>query len=101
MVSCISSPPKLTQEEAAIKVYSSTPECHYKNLGYISAQTGSVSWDVEGNEEASLGYLKKQAYELGANAIILKQSKTGDRQWHSSGVTHEISGDAIRCLDSN
>jgi hypothetical protein len=97
LMACISSPPELTDKENAVIIYSSKPTCKYENLGYISAQTGSVNWDVEGNEEASIGYLKQKAAKMGATGVILKASKTGERQWHSAGVTHEMSGDAIRC----
>lgn len=93
---CAATPEKLSSEEAAIRVYREAPNCKFEMLGLVSASSGSVGMDIEGNEEASLSKLKKSAYQMGADAVILRDSKFGDRQWHSSGVVHYVSGDAIK-----
>ena len=99
LVGCVSSPSRLSTKEDAVIIYSSTPDCKYKNLGMISASSGSVGWDVEGNENATSAELKKVAAKKGATGVILKKSEQGERQWHSSGSLHQMSGDAIKCID--
>jgi hypothetical protein len=94
---CVASPIDLTPTEQAVRVYTDEPDCEYENLGLVSAQSGSVSMDIEGNEAATLSKLKKAVAAVGANAVIVLKSETGDRQWHSSGVQHQMSGTAIRC----
>ena len=95
LAGCVSSPPELSAGESAIQIFSTAPNCKFRNLGYVSASSGSVAWDVEGNSDISIAELKKRAFEKGANAILLKSSAAGDRAWHSSGVVHEAAGDAI------
>ena len=96
---CVASPVKLTPEEQAVRVYAEEPECSFENYGVVSVQSGSVAMDIEGNEAASISKLKKEAAALGATAVILTKSETGDRQWHSAGVQHQMSGIAIRCTE--
>ncbi len=94
--SCAAGPVQLTKSESAIRVYSEAPNCKYENLGIVSASSGSVGWDIEGNEEATLSMLKKNAHKVGADGVVLRSSKDGKRQWHSSGVVHTMRGDAIK-----
>ncbi len=96
---CVAQPVDLTPAEQAVRVYSEAPDCSYEDFGLVSAQSGSVAWDVEGNEAASVSKLKKEAAAIGATAIIIAKSETGDRQWHSAGVQHQMTGQAIRCKE--
>ena len=97
VVGCVASPVDLTPTEQAVRVYSEAPDCDYENFGLVSAQSGSVAMDIEGNEAASISKLKKAAAAIGATAVIVTKSESGDRQWHSAGVQHQMSGTAIRC----
>lgn len=95
MSACAATPEKLSTQEAAVRVYREPPSCNFENLGLVSASSGNVGMDIEGNQESTISKLKKNAYRMGASAVIVHDSKYGERQWHSSGVVHHMSGDAI------
>ena len=96
LAGCVAMPVQLTTGEASVIVYRTPPDCEYQYIGMVNAISGSVGMDVEGNEPATLSKLKKNAYMMGATAVILRESGFGRRQWHSSGIVHRMSGDAIR-----
>jgi hypothetical protein len=94
--SCTARPVKLTEQESFIRVYNEVPNCKYENLGIVIASSGNVNWDINGNEEATLSRLRKNAHKLGADAIIIRSSKKGERQSHSSSVLYTMRGNAIK-----
>lgn len=95
VVACSSSPVTLSPEEAKVMILEEPPKCEYKNLGLITASTGSVGLDIKGNKAATLSKLRKQAHALGANAVILRAGGFNERPWYSNGDVYQMDGDAI------
>jgi hypothetical protein len=92
---CASSPIALAKEEDAVRVFSSEPKCDYKSLGVVSSNSGSTFWGTEGNYNATISYMKRDAYKMGANAIIIKQSATSSGSL--GGSVNDLLGEAIFC----
>jgi uncharacterized protein YbjQ (UPF0145 family) len=95
LAGCAVAPTHLTKEEDAIRVFASAPSCKYKTIGAVGGTSGSTTWGTEGNYNATVSRMKKDAYKLGANAIIIKQENTSAGSMR--GSVNEMLGDAILC----
>jgi hypothetical protein len=98
LAGCATTPTQLTKEEDAIRVFASAPSCKYKILGAVGGSSGSTLWGTYGNYNATVSRMKKDAYKLGANAIIIKTENisTGPK----GGSLNEMLADAILCEDA-
>lgn len=92
---CAAAPTRLSKEEDAIRVFASQPSCKYKNLGAVGGTSGSTFWGTEGNYGATVSRMKKEAYKLGANAILIKGQNTSAGSM--GGSVNEMLADAILC----
>jgi hypothetical protein len=70
----------------------------YKVLGAVGGTSGSTFWGTEGNYNATVSRMKKDAYRLGANAIILKSEHTTVSA--GGGAVNDMLAEAILCEDS-
>src|SRR5215472_8949445 len=98
LAGCAVAPTQLTKEEGGIRVFASPPPCKYKILGAVGGRSGSTFWGTEGNYNATVSRMKKDAYKLGANAIIIKHENTSTGVY--GGAVNDMLADAILCEDS-
>ena len=98
LAGCAVAPAQLTKEEDAIRVFASAPPCKYKIVGTVGGSSGSTFWGTEGNYNATVSRMKKDAYKLGANAIIIKSENTSVSA--DGGAVNDMLADAILCEDS-
>ena len=98
LAGCAVAPTQLTKEEGAIRVFASAPPCKYKVLGAVGGTSGSTFWGTEGNYNATVSRMKKDAYKLGANAIIIKSEHTSVSA--AGGAVNDMLAEAILCEGS-
>ena len=98
LAGCAVAPTQLTKEEDAIRVFASGPPCKYKILGTVGGSSCSTFWGTDGNYNATVSRMKKDAYKLGANAIIIKSENTSAGVY--GGSVNDMLADAILCEDS-
>ena len=98
LAGCAVAPTQLTKEEDAIRVFASAPPCKYTILGAVGGSSGSTLWGTDGNYNATVSHMKKDAYKLGANAIIIRSEHTSTGTVNSGSV-NDLLADAILCED--